>query len=781
MLNPSQQLAVDHLTGPLLILAGAGAGKTHTLTERIATLIEDRGVAPESILAVTFTNKAAKEMRERLGKKLGRDTTNMSPYRSIGFPLVGTFHSVGIFFLRSFIEHLGYDPKFVIYDEDDKLRLIKSLIRARDLDEKEIAPRAVIGAISQAKNQGLSAAKYDTIVNSYFGSMVRDIYLDYEKSLRENNAFDFDDILLRTHDLLQIPEVLERIQNKYEHIFVDEYQDTNDIQYKTIKLLASKHRNLSVVGDDWQGIYGWRGANIKNILSFQKDFPGAVVVKLEQNYRSTKTIISGANAVIKCNKEALDKTLWTDNEQGNKILLIEALSEKQEAELIVKEIKDFKGEGIRTSQKRSNLSEKGEPEGTVRDGTVNEEAEFGMQSTSFSEVPDYSKWAILYRTNSQSRLIEEALIRAGIQYKIYGGQRFYERKEVKDILAYMRLIFNPLDTMSLRRIINVPSRKIGEKSVETFLHYVHNFHAPFSEVIQGIDEMDELTPQARRGITGFGALYAELTQYLGEHSIKETMEHIIKQTQYIDYLRHEYGEGESESKEENLKEFANMASRYDGMNSGEALIMFLEDIALITDSDRDEPGQNNFVSMMTIHSSKGLEFENIIIAGAEEGLFPHSRTLMEPREIEEERRLMYVAMTRAKRTLTITRARERYTFGNYSANPASRFLKEIPEEFIERKEIEVKNFFGGFGSKAYPTFDIPSHGTPEKLVEKKRSVTSNDPSSFTLGERIRHVEFGIGTIVSIAGPIAEIAFSGGKGIAKMHLGIAPIEKTAEST
>jgi DNA helicase-2/ATP-dependent DNA helicase PcrA len=286
--------------------------------------------------------------------------------------------------------------------------------------------------------------------------MVRDIYLDYEKSLRENNALDFDDILLRTHDLLLVPEVLERLHNRYEYIFVDEYQDTNDIQYKIIKLLASKHQNLSVVGDDWQGIYGWRGANIKNILSFQKDFPGAVVVKLEQNYRSTKTIIAGANAVIKCNKEALDKTLWTDNEEGDKILLIEAISEKQEAELIVNQIKD---------------------------GTS-----------------DLSKWAILYRTNSQSRLIEEGLIRAGIQYKIYGGQRFYERKEVKDILAYMRLIFNPLDTISLRRIINVPSRKIGEKSVETFLHYIHNYQASFSDVIDGIDEMDELTPQARRGI-----------------------------------------------------------------------------------------------------------------------------------------------------------------------------------------------------------------------------------------------------------------------------------------
>lgn len=307
----------------------------------------------------------------------------------------------------------------------------------------------------------------------------------------------------------------------------------------------------------------------------------------------------------------------------------------------------------------------------------------------------------------------------------------------------MRLLFNPLDTMSLKRIINVPSRKIGEKSVEVFLHYVHNFRAPFSEVVEGIDEMDELTPQARRGISGFGAMYNELTEYLQEHSIKETMEKVINRTQYIDYLRHEYGESESESKEENLKEFANMASRYDGMEPREALMMFLEDIALITDTDRDDPEQNNYVSMMTIHSSKGLEFENVIIAGAEEGLFPHSRTLMEPKEIEEERRLMYVAMTRAKRTLTITRARERYTFGNYSANPASRFLKEIPEEFMERKEIEVKNFFDGFGSgsTSYPTFDTPSHDTMTKPAEKKRSVTSNDPNSFSLGERIRHVEF----------------------------------------
>lgn len=707
MLNPSQQQAVDHIEGPLLILAGAGAGKTHTLTERITTLIQDRDVAPDSILAVTFTNKAAKEMRARLGQKLGRDMANLNPYRSIGVPLVGTFHSVGIFFLRSFIGHLGYDPKFVIYDEDDKMRMIKSIIKSKDLDEKTVAPRAVIGAISQAKNHGISSGKYDNLVDNYFKSIVRDIYSEYEKNLLENNALDFDDILLRTHDLLLIPEVLERLQERYRYIFVDEYQDTNDIQYKIIRLLAAKYRNLSVVGDDWQGIYGWRGANIKNILSFQKDFPGAVVVKLEQNYRSTQTIIAGANAVIKCNKEALDKTLWTDNETGGKITLIETLSEKQEAEMVTKTIKD--------------------------------------------SLTDYKNWAVLYRTNSQSRLIEEALIRAGVPYKIYGGVRFYERREVKDILAYLRLIFNPYDTISLRRIINVPSRKIGEKSVEIFLDYVHNYQSSFAEIISHVEEIEELTPQARRGITSFGVLYEECIQFLNTHSIKETMEHIIKHTEYIQYLHNEYGESESESKEENLKEFANMASRYDGMDSREALSIFLEEIALITDSDRDEPGQNNFVSLMTIHLAKGLEFENIIITGAEEGLFPHSRTLMEPREIEEERRLMYVAMTRAKKNLYILRARERYSFGNYSANPPSRFIKEIPEEYVERKESEFKNPFSSFAGKIpYPTFNTPSHETPQKPVEKKRSITSNDPSQFSLGDRINHVEFGIGTIVSLS-------------------------------
>jgi len=360
MLNPSQKQAVDHLDGPLLILAGAGAGKTHTLTERMAVMVQDRGIAPESILAVTFTNKAAREMRERLGQKLGRDMTNVNPYRSIGMPLVGTFHSVGIFFLRSFIEHLGYDSGFVIYDEDDKLKLIKSIIRARDLDEKEIKPRSVIGAISQAKNQGISAGKYDNLVNNYFHSMVRDIYIEYEKRLAENKALDFDDILLRMHDLLLVPEVLSRLQDRYQYIFVDEYQDTNDIQYKIIKLLAARHHNLSVVGDDWQGIYGWRGANIKNILSFQKDFPGSQVVKLEQNYRSTKNIIAGANAVVKCNREALDKTLWTDNPEGSKIVVIETLSEKQETEMVTKLIKE--NENFGTVQKRSNSSANREPE-----------------------------------------------------------------------------------------------------------------------------------------------------------------------------------------------------------------------------------------------------------------------------------------------------------------------------------------------------------------------------------------------------------------------------------
>jgi DNA helicase II / ATP-dependent DNA helicase PcrA len=405
-----------------LILAGAGAGKTHTLTERVAYLVREIGIPMESILCLTFTNKAAKEMRERIGKKLGVNLPQVQPYRESGIPIIGTFHSVGVYFLRMFIDRIGYARNFVIFDEDDKVKLVKSILREKGIDEKEVPAKQVTAAISGAKNEGLNADGLRRTAQSYAMSIAADIYVELERRMREMNALDFDDILLKVHELLKVPEVLAYFQNRFAYIMVDEYQDTNEIQYQIVKMLGAASRNVAVVGDDWQGIYSWRGANIKNIIHFERDYPDAKVVKLEQNYRSTKTVIEAANAVIKNNKEALEKTLWTDNPKGEKILELELEGEREEAREIARLIsEDARGNG------------------------------------------KYREWAILYRTNSQSRSLEEALITKGIQYRIYGGLKFYERKEIKDMLAYLRLIHNRSDQASFSRIINVPARKIGDK------------------------------------------------------------------------------------------------------------------------------------------------------------------------------------------------------------------------------------------------------------------------------------------------------------------------------
>ncbi|MFZ3233570.1 MAG: UvrD-helicase domain-containing protein [Patescibacteria group bacterium] len=651
MLNDSQKIAVQHTSGPMLILAGAGAGKTHTLTERVARMVGE-GIPPSKILCVTFTNKAAKEMRERIGKKLGFEKLeSVNPYRRSDLPLVGTFHSMGVYFLRLFIDRLGYGKDFVIFDEDDKIRTVKGILEDKKIDDKELPPRQAAYMISAAKNEGIGPEAYRRSADNYAKSLVADIYVEYEKRTKSMNALDFDDILLKLLLILENPEVLEYFHRRFEYFMVDEYQDTNDIQYRIVKLLASKTRNLAVVGDDWQGIYSWRGANIKNILSFERDYPDATVVKLEQNYRSTKKIIEAANAVVKCNKEALEKTLWTDNEDGDMINVIESYDEKEESRGIAEMI---------------------------------------------AEDKNYADWAILYRTNGQSRLIEEGLIRKNIPYKVFGGVKFYERKEIKDIHSYLRLIFNPQDLVAFTRIINVPSRKLGEKSVEGLRNFMNAQNLSFSEAIERIAEAPEIGPAAKRAFAEFGSMFAGLAEISRTACVKDLMDAVVKRTKYEDYLRNEYSKEEVEGKLENVKEFLNMASRYDGLEPRESLSLFIEDIALITDQDRtDEVGG---VSLMTIHLAKGLEFPNVVIAGAEEGLFPHSRSLMEAKAIEEERRLMYVAMTRAKKKLFITRARERYTFGNYAANPASRFLKEIPEHLVVKADPQPKYTFGSFGN-----------------------------------------------------------------------------------
>ncbi|EKE26115.1 MAG: hypothetical protein ACD_4C00429G0001, partial [uncultured bacterium (gcode 4)] len=511
MLNTEQEKAVKQIEWPLLILAGAGAGKTHTLTQRVAYMIKEIWIRSDSILCVTFTNKAAREMKERIWSSLWIEGENVSFYRSQNFPVVWTFHSIWVYFLRLFIDRIGYEKNFIIYDEDDKIKLIKDILEAKNIDTKEFPARKVAYAIWWAKNLWADAQMFSKSVWNYFQSIVSDVFVEYEKRLKAYNALDFDDILLKTFDILNIKEVLDYFHNRFRYFLVDEYQDTNEIQYKIVNLLASKTRNICVVWDDWQGIYSWRWANIQNIFHFQRDYKDCVVVKLEQNYRSTKNIIESANSVIKNNAGIMDKTLWTDNTQGSFIKIIEAYDEKNESAKIVEIIWD--------------------------------------------RLDEDENFAVLYRTNWQSRLIEEALLNKWIPYKVYGWVKFYERKEIKDILAYIRLIANPNDLISLKRIINVPSRKIWQKSVDVLIDYSYNYGLSPIDVMDNIDEVTELWPSARNSIKWFKEMCNDFNKFIDENSIELLMKEIIKKIWYEEYLLDEYGKDECEGKIENLKEF----------------------------------------------------------------------------------------------------------------------------------------------------------------------------------------------------------------------------------
>ncbi len=739
-LNPEQHIAVETIDGPLLINAWAWSGKTHTITERVVSMITEKHIEPRSIFCVTFTNKAAREMRDRIATKLWINPDGINPFRESRLPMVGTFHSTASFFLRMFIDRIGYGKDFVIYDADDCLRVVKDIMKSKNIDEKEFNPRAIHGMISSAKGEWLSPTEYSVTVDSYIKSVVLEVYKDYAGRLKQDNALDFDDLLLYFRQILDIGDVLEYFHSRFKYFMVDEYQDTNLLQYEIVKILASATRNLCVVGDDWQWIYSWRGADIENILSFKKDYPEAKVINLEENYRSTQNIINAANAVIKNNTNQLKKTLFTSNPIGEKIKLLEWADEKHEADLITNVIRDTKTE-------------------------------------------TYSTFSILYRTNGQSRLIEESLIRKNIPYRVFWGVKFYERKEIKDILAYIRLIFNPLDTMSMKRIINVPSRKIGEKSVENFFSILDREHMSVAEIAEQDFILESLGGIGAKWIQSFCMIYKMLREESKIKSVAELMKSIIDRTRYEEYLKNEYGEDEYEGKMDNLEEFLNMATRYDGMLYPENLAQFLEDIALITDQDRNQEDKQSewagFVSLMTIHLAKWLEFPTVFIAWAEEGIFPHSRTLVDGSALEEERRLMYVAITRAKHELYIARAHERYTFGNYSANPKSRFVKEIPEEFIEKTQVQNHsqsifwNWINGF-SNFWSLFN-PSQTNPSSSGEKKSIWKKHSASDFATWDKIKHPQYWMGTIISLREAIADIAFPG-MWVKKMNVEIAPIEK-----
>ena len=739
-LNEPQQRAVACLQGPLLIVAGAGSGKTRVLTFRIANLLE-HGVPPYRILAITFTNKAAREMRERVDVLIGDAAQDV---------WLSTFHSFCARFLRMELEHYGrYAKNFVIYDAADSKGLIRECLKELNIDEKHTAPGAVQAHISDAKNRLLDVAAFTAQATDFFAEQVAKIYALYQSKLQENNALDFDDLLMLTVELLTKNEELRtKYQKKFQYILVDEYQDTNGAQYAITKLLAAEHRNICVVGDADQSIYGWRGADMRNIMNFEKDYPEATVILLEQNYRSTKNILAAANAVIENNLTRKKKELWTDNPTGDRITIYEGATEKNEASYIVREV-----ERLHT-----------------------------MFHVKYGDI------AVLYRTNAQSRNIEEAFYATGVPYAMVGSVRFYDRREIKDIIAYLRVIYNPRDTLSLLRIINVPRRGLGPTSIARMMETAEEYRISLFEVItdaQLLSMIPKLSAKVKLALEEFAAMVFTFMGQLGTRPIHEIVEDVIETSGYAAALEEEKKE-DNRDRLENLREFISVAKNFDdGAAEGEnGLADFLAQIALISDVDQTEQSDGT-VTLMTFHAAKGLEFPAVFMAGMEEGLFPHSRTLLDDTEIEEERRTCYVGITRAERRLYLTYARQRTIYGRTEMSRPSRFLAEIPEELVEHKEAD---FFGGTDLRA------PSNIWSERSTrtERKRympppqhtaadgSVIRPDASAaFQAGDAVRHSKWGDGRIVAISGSGEDaelsIAFPG-EGIKKFVQKYAPILK-----
>lgn len=744
-LNPEQEKAKNKIEWPLLIIAWAWSWKTATLTARIEYMIKS-WISPNEILAVTFTNKAAREMKERVGKTLWVEY-QVSPYKNRWLPLVWTFHSIWVFILKEKIDTIWFWKDFVIYDESDKLSIIKWIIKDDLwLDEKKYPARSIASFISNAKNALITASKYERYVDSHIKEIVNKVYLTYEKRLEENNALDFDDILLKTLEILQIPENLENYQERYKYIMVDEYQDTNQVQYEIVKLLASKYRNLAVVWDDWQSIYSWRWADMRNILNFEKDYPDALIIKLEQNYRSTQNIINAANIVIKNNKTSLDKTLFTQNEVWEKIIYIDAPTDRIESSTIAKIIKG------KSSPLTPLLEEMGISQPSPLEGQ-------GMRT--------YSQNLILYRTNWQSRALEEALMVEGIPYKVVGGLKFYDRMEVKDLLAYLRVIHNPNDSQWIKRIINVPSRKIWATTLQKLEDYKNNFWVSYLQIFENIEEVDDLNSWAKRAVYSFYEILLSLMESSKKLEVSDLIDEIVEKISYKEYLKDDATRDEYEARIDNINELKNVASTYNWMEPRESLSQFLEEVMLVTDMENKNNEWSDFVTLMTIHTSKWLEFERVFITWLEDWLFPSSRTFSEPKELEEERRLMYVAMTRAKKELYLSKASERFQYWSYINNPPSRFLREINPEFIENYIFETNSSF--FSSN----YAIPNHDEP--VFKVKKTIVENDVSSFNIWDKLSHPKFWVWIIISMEWDLAEIKFQT-SWIKKMNIKIAPVKK-----
>lgn len=729
-LNTEQREAVFHTEGPVLILAGAGSGKTRVLTHRIAYLIEEKGVNPWNIMAITFTNKAAGEMRERVDKIVGFGSESI---------WVSTFHSSCVRMLRRFIDRLGFDTNFTIYDTDDQKTLMKDICKRLDIDTKVYKERAILAAISKAKDELIGPEEYEMNVMGDFSKRKLALaYKEYQKELKKNNALDFDDLIMKTVELFQTcPDVLEYFQERFKYIMVDEYQDTNTAQFKFVSLLAGKYRNLCVVGDDDQSIYKFRGANIGNILGFENVFADAKVVRLEQNYRSTQNILNAANQVIQNNMERKRKTLWTENEEGEKLHFRQFMNAYEEAEYIV-----------------GDISKK------VREHDA-----------------QYRDIAILYRTNAQSRLFEEKFLMANIPYKLVGGVNFYARKEIKDLLAYLKTVDNARDDLAVRRIINVPKRGIGATTITRVQDYAVSMGMSFYDALKEADSISTLGRAAAK-VEPFVTFIQTLRSKAEYLSPSELLKDIIENTGYVKELEAE-GTEEAEARIENIDELITKVVSYEEENEEPTLSGFLEEVALVADIDSVD-GDDNQVLLMTLHSAKGLEFPFVYLAGMEDGIFPSYMTITsdDPTEIEEERRLCYVGITRAMRDLTLTCAQQRMIRGETQYNKVSRFIKEIPRELVELgREFKEKK-----------PMDIPMPTSFRQMkqafkqpafVPKQFEVKKADGLDYTVGDTVKHIKFGTGVVTAIVegGRDYEVTVNFDKvGVKKMFASFAKLKK-----
>lgn len=756
MLNPEQRQAAETLEGPVLILAGAGSGKTRALTYRVANLM-DHGVPAWSILALTFTNKAAREMKERITQLVGEKAESA---------WISTFHSTCARILRRDIEKLGYTRSFTIYDDDDQGTVIKEILKRLNIDEKFLPPREVKAKISDAKNKLMGPDEWFAKTERDFRNQtLHDVFVAYEQRLKSANALDFDDLLLKTLELLaDHPPVLESYRDRFHYVMVDEYQDTNYAQYMLVKLLTDKSRNLCVVGDDDQSIYGWRGADIRNILDFEKDYPDAKVIKLEQNYRSTANILDAANQVIAHNAGRKEKALWTEAGAGETIKLYCAGDEREEAAWVADRIRKMNRHG-----------------------------------------EEYGRMAVLYRTNAQSRVLEEMLMRAAIPYKVFGGLRFYDRKEVRDVIAYLRVIANPTDDVSLRRIINVPKRAIGDATIAELVRHAQEQEMPLFSALT--DLPSSLSSRPRKCVGDFFTMMTTLMAMKDAMPLGTFVKQMVDQTGLMEQYQKEDSD-EARSRVENIQEFLGAVEEFDRQTENATLEDYLENVALVTELDQAEE-EKQYVTLMTLHSAKGLEFPNVFITGMEEGIFPSGRSLMDEQRMEEERRLCYVGITRAKERLFLSRASQRMLYNQINHNAPSRFLSEIPSRLLEdeweakRKQTfkgdpipQPKSYTSGYGLKSTPS--VSQLGQPRLTLggnmleipgvqkgftpSKARQNVSALQNIFKPGDRVMHRKFGEGNVVALKGSGADTRISiefTAYGVKEFSLSIAPIVKIEE--